>query len=319
LPPRDISVRPGQRAFLNNFFDVSKLRSYPDQLLNPYTQLATLGIQRELPGRWFLSVDFVHQHTINIERPVDLNAPTPFIRTAPGQVRPAAVADATRPIRPVPNGYRRIVATINEGTADYNGLQVNLNKRFSKRFSVLFSYTYSHTINTVEADAPGQDPNDSNLLGSTERATSLLDQRHRAAISGWYQLPLNFTVGGLVTLASGRPFNITTGFDNNGDGSNADRPVINGAVIARNAGRTDPVYDVQLFVEHEIKFPGERIRLDLRAEGFNLFNHSNIVGRNGVFGNDPKGTPSLTFGQPLGGINNVDPGREFQFQIRLRF
>jgi hypothetical protein len=319
LPPRDINIRPGQREFLSQFFDVSKLRGYPDRLLNPYTQLANFGIERDLGNRWFVSADYVHQRTINIDRPVDLNAPALFVRTAPGQTRTAAAADATRPIRPVPGGFRRIIATINEGTSNYDALQLNLNKRFGRRFSVLASYTYSHTINTVEADSPGQDPNDANQLGRFEKADSLLDQRHRAVLSGWWQLPYRFVLGGVTTLASGRPFNITTGVDNNGDGSNSDRPVFGDRVIGRNGGRGTAVYDVSTFVEKRFNLSGDRTELSVRGEAFNLFNHSNIVGRNGVFGNDPTGKPLPTFGVALGGINNVDPGRELQFTMRLRF
>lgn len=120
-------------------------------------------------------------------------------------------------------------------------------------------------------------------------------------------------------LASGRPFNITTGVDNNGDGSFSDRPALGGHVIGRNTGRGTPIYDVLMFIERGFKLSGDRLSLSLRAEGFNLFNHSNIVGRNGTYGNDPSGFPQPFFGQPLGGINNVDPGREFQFMIRLQY
>ena len=43
------------------------------------------------------------------------------------------------------------------------------------------------------------------------------------------QIPVrNFTAGTLSQFASARPFNATTGVDNNGDGANNDRPVING-------------------------------------------------------------------------------------------
>jgi len=83
-------------------------------------------------------------------------------------------------------------------------MQLNLNKRFSHNFSMLLSYTWSHTINTVEPDAPGGDPNDANQLGAFERGDSVLDQRHRAAISGWWKLPQHFIFGGLATLASAR-------------------------------------------------------------------------------------------------------------------
>jgi hypothetical protein len=311
LPARDVIIRPGRAGFYSQFFDVSKLRGYPDKLLNPYTQQATFGIERELPGKVFLNVDYVYTHTIGIDRLLDLNAPSLFVRTSPMQVRTAAAADAARPIAPVPNGFRRIQVTVNEGSSLYNGMQVNLNKRFSSSFSVLASYTYSHTINTVEPDAPGGDPNDVNQVGRLERGNSLLDQRHRAVISGWWQLPHHFVFGGETTLASGRPYNITTGVDNNGDGANSDRPVINGTVIGRNTGHGTPVYDVSSFIEREFNLT-EKLHLSLRAEAFNLFNHPNIVARNGV-------QSAATFGQGIGGINGVDPGREFQFQLRLRY
>ncbi|MBZ5563501.1 MAG: TonB-dependent receptor, partial [Acidobacteriia bacterium] len=318
LPPRDITVRPGDGAYLSQFLDPSLLKGYPGKLLNPYTQLITIGIERDLGGGWILDMDYVHQLTLKILRQVDLNAPSIFPRTQPGQARPAAVADLTRPIVPAPDGFRRASAMVNEGKANYDGLQVNVNKHFSHNFSLLASYTYSHTINTAEMDAPGGDPNDSNQLGPYERANSLLDQRHRAVISGWWQLPAQFVAGGVATLASGRPYNLTTGADNNGDGVLADRPVIDGAVVGRNIGRGTPAYDFSPFAERPFRL-GDRCRLTARAEAFNVFNHPNIVGRNGVYGNALSGLPLASFGQPLGGINNVDPGREFQFVMRVEF
>jgi Carboxypeptidase regulatory-like domain/TonB dependent receptor-like, beta-barrel len=318
LPPRDITVRVGERAYLNRFFEVSKLRFYPDALRNPMTQQWTLGIQRELAPGWILSVDYVGQRSTDLLRPADLNAPGPFVRTAPGEVRSSAAADATRPIVPVSNGYRRIVAMVNQGEAWYDGLQTNLNKSFSRHLFLRLSYTWSHTLNTVEPDVPQQDPNDSNFLGAAEKATSLLDQRHRAVLTGWYELPRHFTFGSSSTLSSGRPFNATTGVDNNGDGSNSDRPVIDGAVASRNFGRGTPIYDVSIFVEKNLQI-SERFNLGLRGESFNLFNHNNIVGRNGTYGNLASGLPVASFGQPLGGIANTGPGREFQFLVHLSF
>jgi hypothetical protein len=316
LPARDITIAPGRRDFYSQFFDISKLTRYQDRLLNPYTQLTTFGVERELGAKWILSADYVHQRTIKINRQIDLNAPSLFVRTSTTSARTTAAADLTRPIRPVPNGFRAINSIINEGWANYDALQVNLNKRFGNNFSVLASYTYSHTINNIEADAPGGGPNDVNQLGAFEKGDSLLDQRHRAVISGWYALPFHFTVGGVASLASGVPYNITVGQDLNGDRSNTDRPFINGSVFGRNAGRGSAIYNVSAFVEREFVF-SERLRASVRAESFNLFNHSNYYGRNGTFGAGV--TPLATLGLPLPGIANVDPAREFQFQFRLRF
>ncbi len=81
----------------------------------------------------------------------------------------------------------------------------------------------------------------------------MLDQRHRAVITFTYQLPYNITAGTVTQLASARPFNATTGVDNNGDGSNNDRPVIDGVVVGKSAFRGTGTQDVSVFVEGRLK------------------------------------------------------------------
>src|SRR5205823_9923846 len=68
IPARDLTIRPGRAAYYNQFFDTSKLRGYPAKLLNPYTQQATIGIERQLPWKFFLDVDYVYAHTLGIDR-----------------------------------------------------------------------------------------------------------------------------------------------------------------------------------------------------------------------------------------------------------
>jgi len=46
LPARGVTIRPGRAGFYNQFFDVSRLRFYPDQLTNPRTQQEPLGSRR---------------------------------------------------------------------------------------------------------------------------------------------------------------------------------------------------------------------------------------------------------------------------------
>ena len=322
LPARDIVIRPGRADYYNRFFDTSKLRGYPDKLLNPITQQGAIGVERELGNSFFLKIDYVRSHTAKIDRLLDLNAPgsfTPFV-TLPAATRTVAQANLTRPITPVINGYRRIQVVVNEGVADYNGLQVNLEKRFSRNFSFLASYTLSKTTNTVEPDANNTDPNDVNFLGETERGLSPLDQRHRFVLSGYYQLPFQFTVGGITSAASGRPYNITAGVDINGDGSTADRPfnTATGTFLQRDAGRGTPTYSTDLFAQKSFAF-NEKTSLEFRAEVFNIFNHRNIYGRSGNYGSAILSTPSPLLGAAIGGINNADPDRQIQFQMRIRF
>ena len=62
---------------------------------------------------------------------------------------------------------------------------------------------------------------------------------------------------------------------------------------------------------------GERLRLNLRAEAFNVFNHANFVGYNGIYGNTA--TPPPTFGTPAVGITNQLATRSLQFSGKLTF
>src|SRR5205823_2929686 len=59
---------------------------------------------------------------------------------------------------------------------------------------------------------------------SAEFGRAAFDRRRQVFISGTLSLPWGIDVNPLVSAASGRPFNITTGRDNNGDTFFTDRP-----------------------------------------------------------------------------------------------
>jgi hypothetical protein len=190
------------------------------------------------------------------------------------------------------------------------------------------SYTLSKGTNTTEPDGNGIGPNQSSMarLGEEERGPSVVDQRHRAVITFYYRLPFQITAGTVTQLASGRPFNAVTGVDNNGDGANNDRPVIDGQVVAKSAFHGTSTSDASIFLEGKIKGGSSRSLL-LRLEGFNLFNHANILGRAQTTYGDT-GTPNPTFGQVVAvgtatnaipALANIDPSRMFQFQVRYLF
>jgi hypothetical protein len=129
----------------------------------------------------------------------------------------------------------------------------------------------------------------------------------------------------VTQLASARPFNATTGIDNNGDSANNDRPVIDGRVVAKSAFHGTGTQDVSIFLEGRVKPAGRTILL--RLEGFNLLNHGNILGRAQTIYGDT-GTANATFGQVVSAgaasnaipsLANIDPPRMFQFQVRVQF
>ena len=335
VPLRTLYVRPGDYANLNQYFPTSTLIGYQGALLNPRSNQWTFGIERRLPMNWVLSVDYVGSHTTRINRPRDVDPPSPFIRTQPGQVRTAQAANCTRPYwiwwygqqgmtcnpntatNPQPP-YSVITSDVNDGFSNYAALDVNLKHTFSQKLSMLVSYTWSHALDNVDPDVPGQNPNDPNFTGRIEYGNAIFDQHHRFVMSGLYILPLGIHFGGVFTLASGLPYNIVTGVNNSGDtGATTDRPVINGVVVGRNTGRGTAIYDIAPFAERPFAFFGERVRFTPRVEAFNVFNHPNFVGFSGTWGNAATAGPG--FGAPLTGITNQLPARSLQFSARVSF
>ncbi len=335
VPLRSLYIRPGQSAYLNQFFPTSTLIGYPNKLLNPYSEQWTIGFERQLVPTWVLAVDYVGTHTIRINRPLDVDLPSPFIRTQPNQIRSAQAANCTRPYwiywyaqanktcstttasNPQPP-YSVIQSDVNDGYSYYEALDVNLNHSFSHGFSMLASYTWSHAIANVDPDVPSQNPNDPNFTGQAEVGNAIFDQRHRFVLSGTYVAPLKIRIGGIATLATGLPYNFVTGTTNSGDtGATTDRPVIKGAVVGRNTGRGGDIYSVDPFIARSFAIIHERLQLDLRAESFNILNHANFVGYSGTWGNGATAGPG--FGAPLAGVTNQLPARSFQFSARATF
>ena len=333
-PLRSLYVRPGQAAYLNQYFPTSVLNGYPSALLNPYSEQYTASLEHRFATGWLLSVDYVGTHTLRIVRPLDVDGPSPYIRTSPTQPnRLAQMANCMRPywiywyrqhgttcttanLNPPP--YSVIQTDVNDGYLHYNALDLNVSHAFSQGFSMLASYTWSHTLDNVDPDATSQNPNDTNFTQHQEYGPAIYDGRHRLVVSGLYVAPFKVHLGGVGTFASGLPYNIVTGNTASGDtGATTDRPVINGAVIGRNAGRGNGIYSVDPFVSRNFSLHHESLQLDLRAEAFNALNHANFVGYSGTYGEGP--VPQQGFGAPLNGVTAQLPPRQMQFSARVSF
>src|SRR4029079_3323859 len=154
-PARNITIQAAQRDFYRQQFatyglNFDLLQNYPDTFVNPRSQVTSIGAEREIVRGVFAGADYVHQHWTNLDRTVDLNAPTPFDRSAAGQTRSVAAANATRPIVPVNGGVRSVNVLMNLGEADYNGLQTLVSYRGSSNMYAAVSYTLSKATNTTE-------------------------------------------------------------------------------------------------------------------------------------------------------------------------
>ena len=249
------------------------------------------------------------------------------------------------------SAFGDVSAQVSDGNSSYNAMNLELKQRFSSNFQFLASYTWSHSIDDSSDLQTLLKPQD-NRNFRAERSDSLFDQRHRFVFSGFLSAPDNWNNGGgfkrllsgvtvapIVEVSSGRPFNILAIGDSNGDlQSSNERPSVlpDGTLCAnlvdcpagfstfpvsgnlrRNAGITHSYFSVDMRLTKKIRF-GERVNLDLIAEGFNLFNRFNEAAANPFY------QVVNAFGQRTGGKYYSQPTaaydpRQFQFGFKLNF
>jgi hypothetical protein len=159
---------------------------------------------------------------------------------------------------------------------------------------------------------------------------------------GFHRALSNFTVAPIFEISSGRPFNILSNQDTNNDQSNqTDRPsvldngtlcvpgeagcapLISGGVftsgsLARNMGLTHRYMSLDLRVARLVPL-GEHFRLELIAEGFNLFNRFNEAAASPFIDDvrafNLRAGNGRYFSRPTAAF---DP-RQFQFGLKLNF
>jgi len=250
--------------------------------------------------------------------------------------------------------FGSINAQTSDGDSTYNALNVDVKKRFSHNFQFLASYTWSHSIDDSSDLQTLLLPQD-NRNFAAERADSLFDQRHRFVFSGllstpgawvkeggWRRALSNFTLAPLFEISSGRPFNILSNQDTNNDQSNqTDRPTVladgtlcvagtagcaplitsgqfTSGSLGRNFGVTHRFMSLDMRLTKTVPF-GERIKLDLIAEGFNLFNRFNEAAASPFIDDvrlfNERATNGRYYSRPTA---TFDP-RQFQFGVKLNF
>jgi outer membrane receptor protein involved in Fe transport len=246
-------------------------------------------------------------------------------------------------------------ANYSNGSSVYHGLTANLRKRFRSHHEFLASYTWSHAIDDSTDLQSTLTPQDS-YFPSADRSTSLFDQRQRFVFSGVYQSGRlggngfsskffsNWTLAPIIEVASGRPFNIITGNDDNLQLSSlTGRPNtfvnagctalgypsvpskysptgvfqepcgadFNGTLqsldgnLGRNAGLQPWTIFNDMRVAKRIYF-SERYNMDLIADMFNIANRYNVAAVSPLFTNAGQATAAY------------DP-RQFQFALKFNW
>ncbi len=325
----------------------------------PFTHQARVQFEREV----FKGTTFSVQYTmfkgqdLTRTRNVNLFAPVPvtvggltFMRFVTEREKFGdAVTTSNARLRPI-RDFDRISLFQSSAKSLYHGLTFEFNRRLANRWQFNTSYTISKAKDnkpdqTSVVPGGGDDAkiaeNQFDLTG--EYARSDLDVRHRFIFSPVYEtgtfkysdnkvlraLLSDYIVTGIFTAQSGFAYSALVSADPNGDGiSTTDR--VPGTL--RNELSTPSSYIVDMRIGRMIRI-GERVKISLFGEGFNLFNRPNVqnvnntafngtvsngrltaVAPNALFKTPRQfisGSPSFTF--------NSSYNREFQLGIRLDF
>jgi hypothetical protein len=298
----------------------------------PYAHHASVGVDRELPGAFRLSVDGMFVRGFNQVGAIDYNP------------RVASLGPGRRPldVNGVPGTSASVIQYTPFGHSWYKGLVTSLEKRFGSRHHARVSYTLSKAEDTStdfqssfmpQQNGRGRDPNDLTGLPigfdpMSERGPSTQDQRHRLVMSGFMSAPAGVNVSGIVTVGSGRPYTILAGVDLNGDGDGGtfppDRARRNPADESTSVGRNSATTPAQATAHVRVSrnFPiGGTAHVEVLFEVFNLFNRTNFFEESNtsstyVFGPGAyPNQPLPTFGQ----FTQAGPPRQAQLGLRIVF
>jgi hypothetical protein len=333
LDPQTGQFPPFAPSFANPFTGfilpgagASGINIIDNKLQNPSVQQMNLGVQQEFARDFVLKADYVH------------NFGTHFLigRTI-GAV-----------FNPVVGGADRVVNLESSAKFKYDALLLSLEKRYSRRYLLRASYTLSKAFNYANDD---QIPFSNGPIDPTnlqlEYGPTPNDQRHRFTFAGTFDLPYDFRLAPILTLASAVPLDILLPdastripqlqrnaggrLFHNGAELNAFLNDLNAAggvndqplpLAPSDARFGDNFSSLDLRASRLFRF-GERVSLEPIVEVFNLLNVTNVLGVSNVnysgYGNV---LGSQNFGRPVttaGGVFGSGGPRAFQFAARFKF
>ena len=291
----------------------SRIQTDPD-LQIPYIIQSSLGVETNPFKLFRLTTNYQYQRGVHLLHGRNLNAPVPGL----GRPDPTAGNITNIESSAYQSSHRLMIGI---GPAKFvQGLFWNINYLLMK--------------NTNEADSPFSLPSN-NFDFRADRGPAANDLRH--LISGFIskRLPKGFGISTIFQATSALPYNVTTGFDNNGDTIINDRPFGFGRNSARGASRWEigsrlswgkdfgpeqqqtggpQVRMVRIGGGDGAAPPSigmgatKKYRLEFYAQAFNLLNHANL----GVF----SGVHTSPF---FGQATSAQSPRRMELGMRLQF
>ena len=315
----------------------SRGRMLDQDFESPYSQQWNVGYAQELGRNMAIEFDYVHILGLHEFTSLDIN---PRVGPLLGLQRngslpsypndrvlnPQFVAHAAELVAAFGTSrpFDRITVAQSDGRSRYDGFTVSFRRRYANRFQLNAHYTLSKAVAWFgqAGDFGNQAQNVFNKWDPTENfGPSDADERHRFVFSGIFDLPWGFQVAPIFQVASPRAYSIfpSCGCDINRDGVGGDRDSRDGNDqhhLPPNTVRGDNFQQLNVRVSKFFSF-GERSKLGLFFEAFNVFNTAN-------FGREFQNTTGAKdFGKPLnffGATGFSEPlGIPFQAQFGARF
>ena len=272
----------------------------------PYSYQTSIGTQRQLGGNTAIEADYVY--SANRHEPAMSNINLSY-NPATGVNYP--FTDVSR--RPFPQwGVVNLIRT--EGRAESHALQTAFTKRFANRWQASATYTLSGSWSRDDQPLSGFEPVPFTVAADLggERSLAAGDQRHRAVVSGIWQVGYGFQVGGLYFYGSGERISTSYGTDlrnTGGTGTNRLRP--DGTIVPRNVFVGMPLHRVDMRVQRQFAL-GSTATVAGIVELFNVFNHAN-------YGSYTTQETNRQYGLPTQNTNVAYQPRMLQLGVRVAF
>ena len=276
---RGFRATPSANYDPSNPASVVSPNSIDPGLENDITDEFVTGVDHELMADLAVGVSYIWRRYHNFQadqRNATPESYSPVTFTSPcgNALCDQASYTATYYQRPValPTGT---VLRLNNGSRDYNGIELTARKRFSHNWLMNSSFTLNSTVLDYESASDFSTSSDPTNFDFTNGADSsgLNGPRWTAKLSGMYALPWNMSVAAFYNLRDGLQFNRTIQTPNRtGSLGTAN-------VLFEPQGTTHYPTFSQLDLHWDKNFLFGQRRIQLNVDAFNLTNAATVLTR----------------------------------------